>query len=95
MMVQKEASYFINGEQYIEFSITEKTIYVLGMMDSILAMLQMIDLDRYQTIRAKVKNMNSSQIRKVLDDYLTKNPQKLNFCVAKSFLFALDETIQE
>jgi hypothetical protein len=94
-MVKKEANYFISGEQYNNFTVTERTLYVLGMMDSILAMLQMIDLDRYQTIRAKVKNMNSSQIRKVLDAYLTKNPQKLNFCVAKSFLFALDETIQE
>lgn len=93
-MVQKEVNYFISGEQYNNFTVTERTLYVLGMMDSILTMLYMINRDRYQTIRVKVKNMTSSQLRKMLDDYLSKNPQKLNFCVAKSFLFALDEFVQ-
>ena len=94
-MDKKEASYFINGEQYIKFSLTEKTLYVLGMIDSILSMLHIIDPDKYQTIKNKVRNLTSSQLRKVLDDYLKKNPQSLSFCVARSFLYALDEIIQE
>jgi len=94
-VVKKEANYFISGEQYNNFTVTERTLYVLGMMDSILTMLYMINRDRYQTITAKVKNMTSSQLRTVLDDYLKKNPQSVDFCVAKSFLYALDEIIQE
>lgn len=95
VMVKKEANYFISGEQYSNFTVTERTLYVLGMMDSILTMLHMIDQDRYQTIKAKVKNMTSSQIRTVLDDYLKKNPQGTDFCVARCFLYALDEIVQQ
>jgi hypothetical protein len=94
-MDKKEASYFISGEQYIKFSLTEKTLYVLGMMDSILSMLHMIDPDKYQTIKDKVRNMSSSQLRKVLDDYLKNDSHSLSICVARSFLYAIDEIIQE
>lgn len=92
-MNQKETACFINGSQYNQFTDMEKTLYVIGMIDSILILFYMVDIEKYETIRAKVKDMTSLEIRKLLDDYLKKNSRELHYCAARSFFYALDEII--
>jgi hypothetical protein len=72
-MDKKETACFINGNQYNQFTDMEKTLYVIGMIDSILILFYMVDIEKYQTIRNKVKDMTSLEIRKLLDDYLNQN----------------------
>lgn len=94
-MDKKETACFIIGNQYNQFTDIEKTLYAMGMIDSILILFYMVDPEKYQTIKAKVKDMTSQEVRKLLDNYLKKNPQEIHYCAARSFFYALDEIIPE
>ena len=93
---------FIDGNKYMTFAEKEKTFYLIGIMDSILAMLYMIEPQKFNEIKDKVKNMTPSKIKNLIEMYFKKNPEELQYCVASSFFcfdssffYALDEMISE
>jgi len=86
---------FIDGNKFITFSEKEKTFYLIGIMDSILTTLYMMEPQKFQEIKDKVQNMTPSKIKNLIETYLKNNPEELQYCVASSFFYALDEMISE
>ncbi|MDD2352066.1 MAG: hypothetical protein WCV43_05830 [Candidatus Caldatribacteriota bacterium] len=86
---------FIDGNKYITFTEQEKAFYLIGIMDSILTMLYMIEPQKFHEIKDKVKNMTPSKIKNLIENYFRDNPEELQYCVASSFFYALDEMISE
>jgi len=72
---QGYVSSFTKGNEYLEFTLYEKTFYIRGMMDSIFMLLQNYVPGEYQKYKEAIEGMNLVQLTKILDKYLEENPK--------------------
>jgi hypothetical protein len=84
----------ITGNQYLEQSETQKTIYFAGLFDMWSFMIYHNFSEYYQVVDEKTKDMTVPQIRRIFEKYLENNPERLHFSSASLFNSAMDELIR-
>lgn len=84
---------FLNGNEYLKLSKSEKLFYVQGLADMAILLFYWYDIEKNRKLIDKMETSTAGQMLKIYNKYLEEHPEELHYAAAYTYFNAINEIV--